>query len=107
MTDDNLDLFNQERTEGMRRAVEHADRVEPEWSDDALAALQAYAILRRGESFLIEEVIKSSRKFFPQPPTTKAWGAVVKRAQREGWLVKDGFAIGAGNCCPKILWRHV
>ena len=106
------DLFNPERTEGMRRAVEHADRVEPNWSDEALKFLHGWA--KGGKEcgkgpFLIEQVIAVCRQYecLPEPPTTKAWGAVVKRAQKAGWLVKDGFAIGQGNACPKILWRHV
>lgn len=99
-----LDLFNRPRMEGMRLAVEHADLVDPDWSDNALAFLRWYAC-RRTESFLIEEVVALSKTEISEPPTTKAWGAVVKRAAKEGWLIKDGFAIGAGNACPKILWR--
>lgn len=104
----NLDLFNPERTDGMYRAVEHADREMPDWSDNALAYLRRFA-QARVTPFLIEEVIAACKTFsaLPEPPTTKAWGAVVKRAQKEGWLHKDGFAVGAGNACPKILWRHV
>lgn len=104
---DNLDLFNPPRIEGMRRAVEHANRVEPEWSDTALRFLNWYA-QGAGKSFLVEEVVMKANQYsMAKPPTTKAWGAVVRKAAKQGWLVKDGFAIGQGNCCAKILWRHV
>lgn len=103
---DNLDLFA-DRMDGMQRAVEHADRVEPEWSELALDFLGRFA-RQHPYPFLIEQVIAESIGDVPQPPTTKAWGAIVRRASREGWLVKAGYADATAtrNACPKILWRY-
>lgn len=91
------------RDVGMQRAVDHADRVTDGWREIARAHVEEFA--RKHSTFLAEDVIAAARDV-PEPPTRKAWGAVIQRAAREGIIEKIGFAPAkTSNCSPKVLWR--
>lgn len=79
------------RDVGMTRAVEHANRVVPGWSDAALAYVKAYCL--RTEGLFTAEMIVASYDAAGhiQPASTKAWGSVMQRAQREGLMVRKDF----------------
>jgi hypothetical protein len=92
------------RDVGMQRAVDHADRVTDGWREIAISHVDDYA--RKRDTFLAEDVIAASAGKVPEPPTRKAWGAVIQRAAREGIIEKIGFAPAkTSNCSPKVLWR--
>ena len=67
-----------ERAEtGMQRAVDHANRVESEWSGQALGLLVAFA-KQSGRPFLIEEArAYAEQNGLPLPPDARSWGAVM------------------------------
>jgi hypothetical protein len=95
------------RDDGMSRAVEHADRVEPTWSDRAFNVLREYA-LTHAEPFLIERVVEASKATLHAPTDKRAWGAVVQRARRAELIERAGYAPAAtSNCSPKPLWKRV
>jgi hypothetical protein len=89
---------------GMTRAVEHADRVEPAWSERALGALQAYCLSH--SEFTAEEAREALHAGgLSLPPDGRAWGAVFKRAASLGWIEKAGYAPRrCGNMTPTIVW---
>ena len=89
---------------GMTRAVERADRVEPDWSARAYEALVAYAL--QCHEFTAEEARVSIHNFgLPLPPDGRAWGAVFKRAAAESLIIKIGYAPRhCGNMTPTIVW---
>ncbi len=105
------DLFSwQAAQSGMERAVEHADSVVPNWSERAMEALLEYARGWRDAwgdvGFLIEDV-RAHATELPAPPDSRAWGAVVSKAARQGLIVKVGYAPAASsNCSPKTLWQR-
>lgn len=77
--------------EGMKRAAEHAERVLPGWEERALEYFRLYATLH--PSFMTEDVrAYADEKGFEQPPAVGAWGPVVKRAKKEGYVVSRGKA---------------
>ena len=90
--------------EGMTRAVEHADRVEPAWSERALDALWAYHL--NHDEFTAEDAReKMHAAGLPYPPDGRAWGAVFKRAASLGWISRIGYAPRrCGNMTPTIIW---
>lgn len=69
------------RKEGMKAALEHADKVFDAWSDLAFQFLCNYA--RANATVFAEDVTTASETWnLPQPPTTRAWGGLYTRAQK-------------------------
>lgn len=102
------------RDEGMTRAVDRANRVEPEWSGQALGYLRHYASEHAG-AFLIEDVRAwAEERGLPAPPDARSWGAVTRRAAHRTAAVIDPVMVGGAqltrkgqiNKSPKPLWRR-
>lgn len=93
------------RDDGMRRAVDHADRVSHAWSVLAYQFVQHY--LAYDGPFLAEELVRAAYDYgIPEPPDARAWGAIMNRAARAGLIVKAGYREDR-YCSPKTLWRRV
>lgn len=95
---------------GAARAADHAERVEPGWGDAALDALVRFAVRANGEPFMVEDVREyaEERCDVPAPPKNCAWGAVVLRAKREGYVVRAGASMtrrGPAHAKLGALWR--
>lgn len=92
------------RDVGMSRSVNHAGAV---WAATAFAFVVRYA-LTHSEPFMTEDVIRAAAsEGLPEPPDRRAFGAIMKKAQREGHIVADGYAPAAtSNCSPKVRWRR-
>lgn len=106
------DLFDQPTarelaTEGMNRAVEHADRVNQHWSVEAGQLLRIYAQINH--EFMTEDLrVWAHKKGLPLPPDPRAWGAVVQAAVRDGIIIRDRFAmtkIPPAHATPRPVWR--
>jgi hypothetical protein len=93
---------------GMETAVEHADRVEPDWSTDAYEALKTMARTHAGHTFTIEELRLRIGPWLPEPPDLRAWGAVVQLGIRHGWLRKTGIYAprASGNGTPTMTYTY-
>lgn len=92
---------------GAQRAVDHANKVESEWSGQALGLLVAFA-KACGRPFLIEEARRyAEENGLPPPPDARSWGAVTRRAAAKRRIEKTGGASAAAtsNCSLKPLWR--
>lgn len=74
---------------GMQRAEDHAERVSAGWKVRAAEFLNSYAL--RHKTFTAETVIGASAGVVPNPPDSRAWGAVFARAARAGIITLDGF----------------
>lgn len=90
---------------GMRRAIDHADRIEPGWSEQALIALLHFAA--RTDQFTAEEARRHVHADgLSLPPDGRAWGAVFKRAAARRHIRKIGYAPRVcGNMTPTIVWQ--
>lgn len=83
--------------EGAQRAADHADRVHGgEFTVKALAAIRAYAWSH--ERFTVEDVREELGEHVPTPPDPRAWGAVIRKAVREGGICEK---IGVTNSTSK------
>lgn len=96
--------------EGAERAAAHADRVTPKWSDIALEYLRAFMRAKGRAAFMTEDVRMAADRgtYVPPAPDARAWGAVILRAKRLGWLVHAGYAPNKDPSChgsPKSVWR--
>lgn len=93
--------------DGMDRAVGHANRTSPEWSQRAFEILTSYASIHF--EFMTEDVRNWAEKLgLPQAPSARAWGAVAIRASRENVIRKEGYRktqnpLAHGT--PATLWH--
>lgn len=76
---------------GARAAADRADRLTPGWSERAYGVLREYA---SAHASVTSEAVRrwaEANTDLPPPPDGRAWGAVMLRARREGWLVHEGY----------------
>lgn len=97
----------QRRESGMRRAVEHADAVHENWCEKAMQQLRVFVAQRQGAPFLIEDFRLWAQFRVPTPPAGGAWGPVVMRAAKSGWVRKSTETRMGKNGSPKPLWIGV
>lgn len=74
---------------GMQAATEHAERVDPGWSDVALVFVAKWARERKqSDRFTAEAFVDDyvNDPNFVQPPDERAFGSVVKRAISKGLI---------------------
>lgn len=107
-----MDLFTYTAKElandGMTRAIEHADQVEPDWGSRAAAILIDFASVN--SEFMAEDVRVYAHKVLglPQPPDPRAWGAIINSAVRQGIIVRDRYEltkIPPAHATPRPVWR--
>lgn len=96
------------RDEGMERSLQHADQVEPGWSDQALAEVRRMATDRH--EFTGEHVADVARaRGVPEPIERRAWGQVMATAARRGWIEPTGVfetsRHAQAHCRPVRVWR--
>jgi hypothetical protein len=97
------------RDAGMELAVEKADRDREGWSGDALDCVEMFCKAHgAGHQFLTETVRLYAETFaiIEAPENERAWGAVMRRAAKDGLIRKAGYAPAASsNLSPKVLWE--
>lgn len=96
--------------DGMERAKDHADRVAPGWSDRALTYLRRFLAMRgTGGRFIAPDVRDYAYATgLDRPPNERAWGSVLQRASRLGWIHEAGWGTYGDkttNVHPVRAWR--
>jgi hypothetical protein len=94
------------RDQGMQQATDHADAVNPKWSETAHAFLLKYA--KGNEQFTAEDVRNVSHEVVPTPPDQRAWGGVMVGAVKSGMITKCGYAAAKNpknHCGIATLWK--
>lgn len=95
--------------EGGRRAEEHADAVEPSWSDRARDCLAAYLDAHPGQSFTSEAVVAfAAARGLPKPPDARAWGPTFRSFARAGRIIRQGYVESPDpkqHGSPSTLWK--
>lgn len=95
------------RDDGMRRAVDHANHVEPGWQERAIEHVRAFVMERR--EFMCEDAREfAEARGMSLPPDNRAWGAVMTKCARLGLIVKDrlGYAKDPKvHMRPTSVWR--
>lgn len=90
---------------GARRAAARADAVQPDWLDDACAAILFWA-QAWDRPFLIEEAREALVEGYPAPSDPRAWGHAVRVLKARGQIEPAGYAPAkSSHGSPKCLWR--
>lgn len=77
------------RDRGIKRALHHAEDVHDEWGAKALDFLYLYS--KNHLKFSGEMVRLESKGIVPDPPSLRAWGAVLLHGARKGWIKRIGY----------------
>lgn len=92
------------RDVGMQRAADAAGLA---WNNEALAWVRSVAETSR--EFTCEQVrAVAVANGFREAPDARAWGLVMTRAARLGWIHKSKWTTSATpgcHACPVMLWR--
>lgn len=79
------------RDEGIKRAEDHANKVDPDWSKKAYEFFINRFLLYKNGPFMAEEVRSYAAEVdFPLPPSARAWGGVFQKARHEGIIKSMG-----------------
>lgn len=78
----------------------------PAWQSRATGYVREWIARGNRGPFLCEHVRAfAEADGFPLPPSRTAWGAVMRRAAREGLIYADGYApANSSNRGPKSQW---
>jgi len=80
------------RDAGIKRAVDHADKKNADWSKKAYSFLKEFIYLYDAD-FMGEDVRTSSAGIVPVPPSKRAWGSVILKAAKDGLIEKIGYQV--------------
>lgn len=92
--------------DGIDQAVAGADREISGWSQQAFEFVRSYAIAHRGQQYIGHDIVQASiAAGIAQPTNSKAWGAPIQRAAREGLIVRVGYSPDPNrHTNPVPLW---
>lgn len=97
------------RDNGIAAAREGADFKIPNWSDQASDMLSRFLVMHPNRPFKAENVREwATLEGLPQPPHQRAWGAIIRKAAKEGLIEFCGYAKTSNpraHCTPAGLWR--
>lgn len=96
------------RDRGIKKAVDHAEKITDNWSVKAYDFLREY--MTRHREFMSEDVREASKGIVPEPPSHRAWGAIIVRAVKEGRIRRVGFQSvknTRAHCTPASLWQVI
>jgi hypothetical protein len=88
--DDSIEKANRLRDNGISRSVNHADDKLEDWSIRAYSFLEEYCKLNK--VFMGEDVRVASDGIVPEPPSKRAWGAVMLKAAKNNLIINIGFS---------------
>lgn len=95
------------KEEGMQKAVDHANAVTPDWSEQALQMLERFPQQR----FMVEELREwAYAQGLPRPPSERAWGGVTAKARKLGLIMHGGYQSvknPKAHCTPASCWVRV
>lgn len=98
------------RQAGMDKAINHADQVNPGWSELAGDYFREWLNgWPAGYRFLIEDFrLSASIRGLPEPPSNRSFGAIPVRAQRDGLIKSVGLKATKskkGHRCFATEWE--
>lgn len=107
-----LDIFRarEAKNDGIQQAIDHANYLMPNWSNDAYSLLIKFLSVHVG-TFMAEEVRSYAAMIdFPLPPHARAWGGVMQRAAKEGLIQRVGYGKVKNvkaHQANAAIWRQV
>jgi hypothetical protein len=103
-----FDAATMARDKGIETSRAHTEAEIPEWSALALAELRRWIVSTGATEFLLEDVRLACERNVPIPPDKRAWGHVVLRAYKAGWIRKAGLRVKKSanqHCCYGTVWE--
>lgn len=91
--------------EGIARAIESAENENEGWVKLAYDFLVKYS--RTHKEFMCEDVREASEGIVPVPPSSRAWGGIIRQARKSGLIVKKGYRAvknPKAHSTPATLW---
>lgn len=89
-TQTSIDFSKTVTERAMKRAELHANQVHENWSDQVYALL-TWFVERTPTPFMAEDFRADIKGLVPEPPTTRAFGAIMVRAAQAGLIRKVGY----------------
>lgn len=92
---------------GAKKAIDHAQLTDLTWAEQALKFLLQY--IKHGNEFMVEELRTASIGTVPEPPSKRAWGGIIAKAARLGWVVAVGYRQVSNvkaHATPARVWKH-
>lgn len=88
-----LDIWyaRQERDKGMKRAIDHADKVIDNWGEKVYALLKEFLRTNKG-NFMAEDFRLSVEDKIDAPPHNRAFGGIFMRAAKAGLIERVTYA---------------
>jgi len=98
-----IDFAATRRDLGIERGAANAGSV---WQRRALGYVREFIALGNRGPFLCEDVRAFAEAAgLPNPPTKRAWGAVMRDARQAGLIRNVGYApANSSNRSPKVSW---
>ena len=94
------------RDAGIKKAVDHANETEFQWSVQAYSFLLIY--IKSNETFMTEDLRLQSEGIVPCPPNKRAWGGPIRRASNAGLIKAVGYKPVknvTAHCTPATVWK--
>jgi hypothetical protein len=96
------------RDDGMKRAMDHAERIERGWKEMAYDFLVNVFIKHHHGRFMTEQVRAACAGVVPEPPSARAWGGIIRKAVLAGLIHQVGFdkvKNKNANCANAAVWH--
>lgn len=77
------------KEQGIKQAIDHAEEVIPTWGEQAYKFFYNYA--EKNRVFMTEDVRMASEGIIEEPPSKRAWGAIVRKAKKNNIIEFSGF----------------
>lgn len=98
------DQAKADRDTGMANAASGQD----DWNNEADEFAIAYATACQRPYFMCEDIVEAARGHLSDPRDARAWGPVMKRVERMGYIVNIGTGPArTSNTSPKTRWASV
>lgn len=87
----NPDLSREQRDRGIKKAINNAEEKNKYWSNKAYSYLLEFLVNVK-ENFQGEDIrVYAESKYLPEPPSLRAWGAVILKAYKNKLIIKEGI----------------
>lgn len=91
---------------GMKRSLDHAEKVHDNWTTLAYSFLLGF--IKTNKTFLAEDVRLASDGIVPEPPSNRAWGSVIVMAKKNDLIHRIGYSEvknPKAHRTPATLWE--
>jgi hypothetical protein len=85
-----IDFGRKNRDAGMKRAIDHANAVTPDWEEMAYSFFVNVFLKHVKGEFQCEDLRAQCKGIVPDPPNLRAYGSLMRKAKHEGLIINTG-----------------